>query len=553
MVSLDGSVLPIEADTMCIHSDTPGADRLAAEVRSALEAAGVTVKAFGHADGSDAIVARRTGPFDWWHEADRPARRAFFAASLGWMLDSFDVMLYAMVLASLIEDPTLQLSLSTAGILGSVTLLSAAAGGIVFGILADRFGRKRALMGAVLMYSIFTAACGFAQSAVQLAVFRVLVGLGMGGEWATGAALVSESFPAAHRGKALAFVQSSWAIGYARCRAREPARAAALGLARRVLRRRPARALHDVDSERGRRAAGMALDRAGRSRAPERHLRTRRGAPDLVLTLMNACTLFGWWGLNGWVPAYLRLSPAEGGIGLDSSTMSLFVIAMQVGMWFGYVSFGFIADSIGRKRAYVIFVLLASVLLPVYGQVTGARAAARARTAGRVFRNRLFQWLRRADRRALSDVGSRHGAGLHVQRRPACQRRGAVRGGFSGGDARLRRRLSRDRRRVSRGGDCLDVDSRHRPPRARHDQRLRLRQLDLVRLVGQLLTELLVAAAAGAGHGRHGLRRPPRASFAVAAASRSIAPFMPPFAIVAAASIFLCVKIGVDVRAGSLL
>ena len=70
-------------------------------------------------------------------------------------------------------------------------------------------------MGAVLMYSIFTAACGFAQSAMQLAVFRVLVGLGMGGEWATGAALVSESFPARHRGKALAFVQSSWAIGYA--------------------------------------------------------------------------------------------------------------------------------------------------------------------------------------------------------------------------------------------------------------------------------------------------------------------------------------------------
>ena len=64
------------------------------------------------------------------------------------------------------------------------------------------------------MYSIFTAACGFAQTVTQLAIFRVLLGLGMGGEWATGAALVSESFPARHRGKALAFVQSSWAIGY---------------------------------------------------------------------------------------------------------------------------------------------------------------------------------------------------------------------------------------------------------------------------------------------------------------------------------------------------
>jgi MFS family permease len=87
----------------------------------------------------------------------------------------------------------------------------------------------------------------------------------------------------------------------------------------------------------------------------------------IFLTLMNACTLFGWWGLNSWVPAYLRLSPAQGGMGLSSSTMSLFVIAMQVGMWFGYVSFGFAADAFGRKRAYIAFVLLASVLLPLYG------------------------------------------------------------------------------------------------------------------------------------------------------------------------------------------
>ena len=69
-------------------------------------------------------------------------------------------------------------------------------------------------MLSVLLYSIFTAACGFAQSAVQLAVFRILLGLGMGGEWASGAALVSETWPDRHRAKALAFMQSSWAIGY---------------------------------------------------------------------------------------------------------------------------------------------------------------------------------------------------------------------------------------------------------------------------------------------------------------------------------------------------
>ena len=81
-------------------------------------------------------------------------------------------------------------------------------------MVADRIGRTRALIAAILIYAVFTAACGFAQSASELAVFRILLGLGMGGEWATGAALVSESFPARHRGKALAFMQSAWAIGY---------------------------------------------------------------------------------------------------------------------------------------------------------------------------------------------------------------------------------------------------------------------------------------------------------------------------------------------------
>src|SRR5437762_13478341 len=158
--------------------------------------------------------ARESTLFGWWIEADLRARRAFVAASLGWMLDSFDVMLYAIVVAALIEDPALRLSLRMAGILNSVTLVAAAGGGIAFGVIADRIGRKRALIAAVLIYSVFTAACGFAQSALQLAIFRILLGLGMGGEWATGAALVSETFPARHRGKALAFVQSSWAIGY---------------------------------------------------------------------------------------------------------------------------------------------------------------------------------------------------------------------------------------------------------------------------------------------------------------------------------------------------
>ncbi|MCC7031215.1 MAG: MFS transporter [Acidobacteria bacterium] len=308
-----------------------------------------------------------TGMFAWWRAADLRARRAFIAASLGWMLDSFDVMLYSLVLASLIQDPVLQLSTTVAGQLGALTLLAAAVGGVAFGVIADRIGRKRALMAAVLIYSIFTAACGLAQNVAQLAVFRILLGFGMGGEWATGVALVSETFPARHRGKALAFVQSSWAIGYGLAAAVNlvvmpiwgwrgvffvgvlPA-LFTLWIRRKV---EEPELWHRTPAEaRGRISSLFTTDRARIT---------------VFIILMNACCLFGWWGLNLWVPAYLNLPPDRGGVGLSSSMMSWFVIFMQVGMWFGYISFGYIADAIGRKRAYVTFVAMAALLLPLYG------------------------------------------------------------------------------------------------------------------------------------------------------------------------------------------
>jgi MFS family permease len=308
-------------------------------------------------------------PLTWWQEADGPARRAFAASALGWMLDSFDVMLYALVTAALIRDPQLRLTAAAAGQIGSLTLVAAAAGGVLFGVLADRIGRKRALIAAILLYSLFTAACGLAQSALQLAMFRVGLGFGMGGEWATGVALVSETFPARHRGKALAFVQSAWAIGYG---------LAALvnllvmplwgwrgvffvGVAPALLTLWIRRNLDDpvawrntVSRDRGRLAALFTHDRA---------------LVTATIIVMNAATLFGWWGLNAWVPAYLNLDVEHGGIGLSSRTMSLFVLAMQVGMWLGYISFGYIADAIGRKRSYILFLVIASVLLSVYGNL----------------------------------------------------------------------------------------------------------------------------------------------------------------------------------------
>ena len=305
--------------------------------------------------------------FGWWRAGDAEAHRALIASALGWMLDSFDVMLYALVLRSMMPD--LGMTTSAAGLIASATLVAAAGGGVAFGVIADRYGRTRALMASVLIYSVFTAACGLAQNIAQLAVFRVLLGIGMGGEWASGATLVSETWPAEHRGKALGFMQSAWAIGYG-------AAAVVTGL---VLPRWGWRAVFFV----GILPAVLtlwirltvrepALWRDARARPAATRGRFRdmfrpglRGLT-LAVTVMNAFTLFAWWGFNLWLPGYLSQPVASGGMGLSTRRMALFVFAMQIGMWFGYVTFGFVSDIVGRKRTYVTYLLTAAVLIAAY-------------------------------------------------------------------------------------------------------------------------------------------------------------------------------------------
>lgn len=308
----------------------------------------------------------------FWNEASPAAKKALIAASLGWLLDAFDVMLYALVLTHVVKD--LNLTLATGGQLASLTLAASALGGLVFGVIADKLGRTRALSLSILLYSVFTFACGLAQNVWQLAIFRFLLGLGMGGEWASGATLVSETWPEKHRGKALGIMQSCWAIGYG---------AAAVVVAL-VLPTYGWRAVFFVgiipalftlwirknleEPEMWRRSRQEA---PSRQEVPSRQkVPSRLGAPVklvVLLTLMNAATMFAWWGLNLWVPSYLSLPVEQGGIGLSTTTMSMFVIAMQVGMWLGYVTFGFISDKFGRKPTYVTYLVLAAALVWAYG------------------------------------------------------------------------------------------------------------------------------------------------------------------------------------------
>ena len=307
------------------------------------------------------------GLLGWWRAGTPEGRRALVAAGFGWMLDAFDVTLFAMALPALRAE--LGLSQAAAGVLGSVTLLAAAAGGLWFGRIADRFGRTRALMLSIAIYSVFTAACGFAQSFWQFVTFRVLLGLGMGGEWASGAALVSETWSTEHRGKALGFMQSGWAVGYGLAALVNAIVQPAYGW----------RAVFFVGilpafftfwiSTRVREPSLWDRANAARSgRAPGFAALFARGLAPLTvaLTFMNMCTLFAWWGFYLWLPSYLSQPIDQGGIGLRLTSSSAFIIVMQVGMWFGYVTFGFVSDRFGRKPTYVSYLLAAAVLLLVY-------------------------------------------------------------------------------------------------------------------------------------------------------------------------------------------
>jgi MFS family permease len=302
----------------------------------------------------------------WLTEASREQKRTLLAASLGWMLDSMDVMLYALVLGQVQRE--MHLSAATSGAMMSATLISAAFGGLGFGWFADRFGRVRALTWSILIYSIATGLCGLTHSAWQLMLCRVVLGLGMGGEWASGAALVAETWPDRHRGKALAVVQSSWAVGFA-------LGAAVVALImphfgwRAVFFAGIVPGLVTLWFQRGIREP----DAWQRERTPQvrfgQLFRGSLGRGMLVCATMNAATLFAWWGLFTWVPHFLSLSTAQGGHGLSIVQTSMWTIVMQGGTFLGYVLFGLIADRFSRKYTYIGYLLVAAALVPLFAFV----------------------------------------------------------------------------------------------------------------------------------------------------------------------------------------
>jgi MFS family permease len=290
------------------------------------------------------------------------------------MLDAMDFMLYAMAIGQL--RTYFGFNDATAGMLGTITLVMSGVGGVIFGYVADRVGRARALMATILFFSIASLGAATSQSVMQLLMWRALLGIGMGGEWASGAVLISETWPPAHRNKAISIMQSGWAIGYIAA-----ALMAALVLGAPGAGPNAWRWLFVV----GVLPALFTLWIRRNVPEPEtwktRGAKSRLGNPfkvifgrslirrTVLIILLGTAVQFAYWGIFFWLPAFLARPVSQGGAGMGVVGSLAWIIPVQIGAYLGYLTFGFIADRLGRRRTFILFMLAAALLVPIYGQM----------------------------------------------------------------------------------------------------------------------------------------------------------------------------------------
>jgi MFS family permease len=303
-------------------------------------------------------------------QATSAQKRTLIAAALGWGLDGFDVLLYSNIQIHVMAALGIH-SKAIAGLPNAFMLLASGIGGILFGFIADRIGRTKALMLSILTYSLCSLGSGFSTSIFMLIAFRFVLGLGMGGEWNTGATLVAESWPTHLRARAIAIVQSAWAWGLAAA-----ALTAWIVLDRLHLNWRfvffvgvlPALVTLWIrksvpESEMWKQHRDQATTKAPFSEIFSPVFRKQT----IFLLLLNVFGLFAWWGLFSWMPPYLTLPVEKGGRGLSMmNTTTLLVTLNLVGMFPGYLFYGLAADKLGRKRSLILYTLCAAGLIPMY-------------------------------------------------------------------------------------------------------------------------------------------------------------------------------------------
>src|SRR6516164_2392346 len=290
---------------------------------------------------------------------------ALAGSVIGYSMDGFDLLIVGFMLAAISSD--LGLTTTQAGALVTWTLAGAVAGGMTFGILSDHFGRIRVLTWTILVFATFTGLCAFARGYLDLAAYRLIAGLGLGGEFGIGMALAAEAWPASKRARVSSYVALGWQFGVILAALVTPALLPRIGwrgmflvgLAPALVAFVVRRALDEPQIFVRKHAVGKE-NSLGLLFKDRRTIRTTVG-----IGIMCSVFNLGYYSLMTWLPSYLAAS-----LGFSLTRAGLWTAVTVLGMAVGIWTFGQLADRLGRKPVFVLFQIAAMVMVFVYSRIT---------------------------------------------------------------------------------------------------------------------------------------------------------------------------------------
>jgi MFS family permease len=300
-------------------------------------------------------------------EVTPTARRALIGSAVGYAMDGFDLLILGFMLGAIRVG--LGLDAAQAASLVTATLIGAVVGGIVFGMLSDKVGRVRVLTWTIVVFAVFTGLCAVAQGYWSLLLFRTLAGLGLGGEFGIGMAMVAEAWPDSMRARASSYVGLGWQTGVLAAAFITPLLLPVIGWRGMfAVGMVPAVAAffirHGLD-EPERFVAKVA--QSGRHPSSLRMLVSNAATARISLGMAILCGVqnFGYYGVMIWLPNYLA---SRFHYGLTQS--AVWTAMTIVGMGIGIYGFGQIADRIGRRPAFLGYMLGAAIMVVVYSKLT---------------------------------------------------------------------------------------------------------------------------------------------------------------------------------------
>jgi MFS family permease len=296
------------------------------------------------------------------------AHRALIASATGYAMDGFDILLLSFLLRPIAAE--LHFTPAESGSLFTWTLLGAVVGGLGFGMLSDYFGRVRVMTWTILLFSVFTGLCGLAQGYWDLVTFRTIAGLGLGGEFGIGMALVGEAWPPDKRARASSYVGLGWQMGVLLAALLTPVLLPYIGW-RGMFAVGVLPALVSFFLRRYLEEPDLFLKRSKESNTQVPLALLVKDIPTTKITIgmFILCSVqnFGYYGLITWLPTYLSDS-----FGYSLTRSSLWTAVTIVGMSFGVWLFGFMADRFGRRPMLFLYQTGAIISVLIYSRLTSS-------------------------------------------------------------------------------------------------------------------------------------------------------------------------------------